>query len=98
MSNRNAHAGPTTNSVLDAATTAVAFDPANTSPTVVRIGCNRAFYVLVSSTFTAANQTNGMLVMTGCEYVRVNVGETVSVISITGETAGVVTFTDQKVG
>ena len=98
MSIRTAHAGPTTQSVLDAAATAVAFDPANAAPTVVRIGCNRAFNVLVSRAGTVVTQTNGMLVMSGCEYVRVNVGESISVISITGETAGVVTFTDQKVG
>jgi len=95
---RNAIAGPTTQSALDAGITAVAFDPANASPTLVRIGCNRAFHVLVSRAATAATQTNAMLVMSGCEYVRVNVGESVSVIAATGETAGIVTFTDQNIG
>jgi hypothetical protein len=97
MSSSIAQAGPTTQSAIDAIT-AVAFDPSNASPTIVRIGCNRAFHVLVSRAGTVATQTNAMLVMSGCEYVRVNVGETVSVIAATGETAGVLTFTDQNMG
>lgn len=88
-------AGPTTQSALTAGA-AVAYDPANSSPTVIRVGSNRAFHVLVSRAGTVATATNSMIVMSGCEFVRVNVGETVSVIAATSETEGVVTFTPQR--
>jgi len=89
------NAGITTVTALDAAVTAVSFDPANAAPAVVRVGCNRAFHVIVSIGATVATQTNAMIVMSGCEFLRVNPGETISVIAATGETAGIVTFTMQ---
>lgn len=88
-------AGPTTQSALTAAGGAVTFDPANTSPVVVRIASLAAFHVLVSRAGTAATVSNATLIPDGEANVRVNVGETVSVIIAAGETDGIVTFTTQ---
>ena len=73
-------------------TTAVTFDPGNTKPVVVFVGSNRAFHALVSR---AATASNSMLTMDGGAFIRINGGETLSVIATTGETAGIATFTLQ---
>lgn len=94
MTNAVVTAGPTTQAALDAIT-AVTYDPSNTKPVVVFVGSNRAFHALVSRAGTVATASNSMLTMDGGAFIRINVGETLSVIATTGETAGIVTFTLQ---
>lgn len=85
---------PTSTAAL--ALSAVSFDPANTAPVVVLITSNRAFHPLVTRAGTAATVANAPFIADGHAYVRVNVGETLSVIKATGEIDGDVWFTVQR--
>ena len=85
---------PTTTVALLA--TAVSYDPGNTSPIIVLITCNRAFHPLVTRAGTVATVSNAPFIADGHAYVRVNPGETISVIRAAGETDGNIWFTDQR--
>lgn len=92
---RIATAGPNTTVLTIAASTAATHDPALTSPALYRIASTRVFHVLVTRAGTAATVAD-MIVPNGCEFVRVNAGESISVIQATGETDGSVWLTPQR--
>lgn len=75
---------------------AVTFDPGSDSPVVVLITCNRAFHPLVTRAGTAATVANAPFIADGHAYVRVNPGETISVIRAANETDGNIWFTVQR--
>lgn len=70
-------------------------NPDIASPTVYRLSSNRSFHVVVGRGEVDAAVTDA-LVPNGCEYVRVNVGEQISVIKAVGETDGQVWLTRQR--
>lgn len=88
---RSLTAQNTTTAVL--ALTAVAYDPQPTSPGLFRFVSDRASHILVSRAGTDATVADAY-VPAGCiEFVRINPGESLSVIKATGETDGNVWFT-----
>ena len=92
---RIATAGPDTTVLSIAASVAATHDPTLTSPALYRVASNRVFHVLVTREGTSAT-VNDMIVPNGCEYVRVNAGEQISVIQAAGETDGSVWLTPQR--
>jgi hypothetical protein len=92
---RIATAGPNTTVLTIAASAAATHDPGLTDPAIYRVASTRVFHVLVTRAGTAAD-VNDMIVPNGCEFIRVNAGEQISVIQATGEADGSVWLTPQR--